>query len=204
MTNRARRHRRETLSLRELPQQRDPSGPYRICCVCLGNICRSPTAEVVLRSRLADAGLTAAVAVDSGGTGDWHLGGPIDSRARAVLQNGGYALPRHRARKIQADWFDSHDLFLAMDQANLRHVRSMAPDSASARRVMLFRAFDPLANEFDTEVPDPYYGSTAQYRDVLTIVERTADALIDRLAAQLGQRGAELQDRELGGEHGTV
>jgi low molecular weight protein-tyrosine phosphatase len=177
----------------ELPPVRDPSGPYRICCICLGNICRSPTAEVVLRSRVAAAGLGAAVAVDSGGTGDWHLGDPMDSRARAVLRNGGYALAHHGARRIDADWFDSHDLFLAMDRANLANVRAMAPDPVSAAtRVMLFRAFDPLADDVDSEVPDPYYGSMDQYRDVLTVVERTADALVDRLAAQLG---AQPQDR---------
>jgi protein-tyrosine phosphatase len=176
----------------ELPPPRDPTGSYRICCICLGNICRSPTAEVVLRSRVAAAGLGVAVTVDSGGTGDWHLGEPMHSRARAVLQSGGYAHVHHEARKIDADWFGSHDLFLAMDRANLANLRAMAPDPVSARtRAMLFRAFDPLADGVDSEVPDPYYGSMAQYRDVLTIVERTADALVDRLAAQLDTQKVE-------------
>jgi protein-tyrosine phosphatase len=117
----------------------------------------------------------------------------MDSRARAVLRNGGYALSHHEARRIDAAWFDSHDLFLAMDRANLANVRAMAPDPVSAAtRVMVFRAFDPLADDVDSEVPDPYYGSMAQYRAVLTVVERTADALVDRLAAQ--QRG-QPQDR---------
>ena len=173
----------------ELPPPRDPAGPYRICLICLGNICRSPTAEVVLRARLAAAGLGPAVTVDSGGTGEWHLGDPMDSRARAVLRGGGYALAHHAARRVDADWFNSHDLFLAMDRANLANVCAMAPDPISAEtRVMLFRVFDPLADDFDSEVPDPYYGSMAQYRDVLTVVERTADALVDRLGAMLDSR----------------
>jgi protein-tyrosine phosphatase len=155
--------------------------------MCLGNICRSPTAEVVLRTRVAAAGLARVVSIDSGGTGDWHLGDPMDSRARSVLRSGGYAVSRHLARKIDVDWFDSHDLFLAMDRANLTNVRAMAPDPVTAdERVMLFRTFDPLADEFDAEVPDPYYGSMDEYRGVLTVVERTADVLVEQLAARVG------------------
>jgi protein-tyrosine phosphatase len=155
--------------------------------MCLGNICRSPTAEVVLRTRAAAVGLAGVVSIDSGGTGDWHLGDPMDSRARSVLHSSGYTMTRHRARRIDADWFDSRDLFLAMDRANLTNVRAMAPDPVTAdERVMLFRAFDPFADELDAEVPDPYYGGMDEYRRVLTIVERTADALIEQLAVRLG------------------
>jgi protein-tyrosine phosphatase len=177
----------------ELPPPREPYGPYRISCVCLGNICRSPTAEVVLRTRAAAAGLGNAVEVDSGGTGDWHLGDPIDSRARSVLGSHGYAPTRHRARRIEADWFARHDLFLAMDRANLRATRALAPDPITAeRRVLLFRAFDPLADDPDAEVPDPYYRGIDEYRGVLTIVERTVDVLVDRLVGRLAA------EREIG------
>jgi protein-tyrosine phosphatase len=170
-----------------LPPPRDSPGPYRVCCVCLGNICRSPTAEVVLRTRAAAAGLGGAVDFDSGGTGDWHLGDQIDSRARSVLAANGYTASRHRARRIETDWFDSHDLFLAMDRANLRGTRALAPDPVTAeQRVMLFRAFDPVADESDAEVPDPYYRGMDDYRGVLTIVERTVDVLVDQLVARLG------------------
>lgn len=173
----------------ELPPPREPNGPYRISCICLGNICRSPTAAVVLRSRAAAAGLGNAVEVDSGGTGDWHLGDPIDSRARSILAANGYAPTRHRARRIEADWFDTHDLFLAMDRANLLGTRALAPDPTTAEhRVMLFRAFDPLADDLDDEVPDPYYRGLDEYRAVLTIVERTVDVLVDRLVARLAAR----------------
>jgi protein-tyrosine phosphatase len=155
--------------------------------MCLGNICRSPTAEVVLRTRVAAVGLAGTVSVDSGGTGDWHLGDPMDSRACSVLAASGYTLTRHRARRINVDWFDSRDLFLAMDRANLTNVRAMAPDPVTAdERVMLFREFDPLANALDDEVPDPYYGGMDEYRGVLMIVERTAEVLVDQLAARLG------------------
>jgi protein-tyrosine phosphatase len=170
--------------------------------MCLGNICRSPTAEVVLRTRVAAVGLAGVVSIDSGGTGDWHLGDPMDSRARSVLRASGYPVTRHRARRIDDSWFDSRDLFLAMDRANLRNVRAMAPDPATADdRVMLFRAFDPLADDLDAEVPDPYYGGMDEYRGVLTIVERTADVLVDQLAARLA---AQTRDREVRRQQGTV
>jgi low molecular weight protein-tyrosine phosphatase len=170
----------------ELPPPREAHGPYRISCICLGNICRSPTAAVVLRSRATAAGLADRVEIDSGGTGDWHLGDRIDSRARSVLAASGYAASRHRARRIEADWFDTHDLFLAMDRANLMGTQALAPDPVTAeQRVMLFRAFDPLAEDSDAEVPDPYYRGMDDYRSVLTIVERTVDVLVDRLVARL-------------------
>ena len=104
-----------------LPPPRTP-GRYRIALVCLGNICRSPMAHVVLEQQLADAGLGDAVEVHSSGTGGWHEGNPMDDRAAATLATAGYDPSRHRARTFDAGWHDDHDLVLAMDAANLRDI----------------------------------------------------------------------------------
>jgi protein-tyrosine phosphatase len=109
-----------------LPPPRDPQQPYRICVVCLGNICRSPMAERVLRAELDRAGLGGRVMVDSAGTGDWHLGEEMDSRARAELSRRGYDGSGHEARQIQQDWLARYDLMLAMDRANLANLRQFA------------------------------------------------------------------------------
>src|SRR5215510_704899 len=101
-------------------------GMYRICVVCLGNICRSPMAEVLIKSELGRAGLADRVSVESAGTGDWHLGEPMDRRARAELARRGYDGSAHRARQISADWLDRFDLLIAMDASNLRDLQRMA------------------------------------------------------------------------------
>src|SRR5215469_16856181 len=111
-----------------LPPPRDPYGPYRVCCVCLGNICRSPMAEVVLRARLAEAGLAGKVVVDSAGTGDWHVGDPMYRGARTQLERRGYDGSAHRARQIRPSWLAERDLILAMDAANLASLRRLTGD----------------------------------------------------------------------------
>src|SRR5919204_5014119 len=88
----------------ELPPPREPGAPYRVCLVCLGNICRSPMAETVLRGPLAEAGLDDAVALDSAGTGDWHLGEPMYPPAQEALARRGYDGPGHRARQFPPSW----------------------------------------------------------------------------------------------------
>src|ERR1700729_4433271 len=125
------------------PAPRHASGTYRICLVCLGNICRSPMAEVILREELERAGLSDRVEVDSAGTGDWHLGSPMDSRARAELSRRGYAGTGHRARQFGPSWFGRYDLVAAMDRANLERLRRMAPDRQAADRTTAFLTFDP-------------------------------------------------------------
>jgi protein-tyrosine phosphatase len=169
-----------------LPPPRDPDLPYRVVLVCLGNICRSPIAQVVLRTAVERAGLARQVGIDSSGTGDWHVGHPMDRRAAAALVGRGYDGSEHRAQQFTARWFDEHDLFLAMDQSNYRDVCALAPDPETAReRVRLFRAFDPRAGEGDLEVPDPYYGGDEGFGQVLAIVERTAEQLAEELAELL-------------------
>src|ERR1700753_1671894 len=101
-----------------LPPPRNPSGPYRVLCVCLGNICRSPMAEVVLRAQLAAAGLQDQVIVDSAGTCDWHVGQTMTPPARRQLERRGYDGSAHRARQVDAPWLAERDLILAMDGSN--------------------------------------------------------------------------------------
>jgi protein-tyrosine phosphatase len=160
--------------------------PYRIAIVCLGNICRSPMAAVVLSDRVARAGLSDEVVVVSAGTGGWHVGGPMDERAARVLTAHGYDASRHRARQFDAGWFDDCDLILAMDADNRRDVAVMAPDHASSKglsgggpgQVRMFRDYDPAG---PGDVPDPYFGGDDGFDEVLAMVERTADALVAEL-----------------------
>jgi protein-tyrosine phosphatase len=184
------------------PAPRNPSGSYRVSLVCLGNICRSPTAEVVLRDELARAGLAGKVEVDSSGTGNWHLGGPMDSGARAELAARGYDGSAHRARQFDRSWFGDYDLVVAMDRRNLADLRRMAPDRAIARdRVRLLRSFDPAAagdgggdgaagrpggDPYDGDVPDPYNGSAADYALAFDLVQAAASGLAAQLAALIG------------------
>ena len=159
-----------------LPPPRRP-GRYAISLVCLGNICRSPTAQVVLEARLAAAGLDDRVSVRSSGTGDWHVGRPMDSRAAATLEHAGYDASRHRARQYDDSWADEDDLVLAMDRDNLADL------GGRSDRVAMFRDFDPAGAGED--VPDPYDGGADGFRDVLTMVERTSDALVAALSSTL-------------------
>lgn len=170
-----------------LPAPRTGDRPYRIAVVCLGNICRSPMADVVLNDRLRRAGLDAAVEVVSAGTGGWHVGGPMDDRAAALLTERGYDATRHRARQFEPDWFEDVDLVLAMDSANyadLAGLRGVRP----VTNLRMFRDFDPLARETgDREVPDPYFGGDDGFTVVLEMIERTSDALVEVLHQSLRQ-----------------
>lgn len=160
--------------------------PYRIAVVCLGNICRSPMAGVVLADRVARAGLGDRVEVATAGTGDWHVGSPMDRRAAAVLVAAGLDPSEHRARQFDPGWFDDFDLVLAMDAANRADLAALATAAnGDQERVRMFRDFDPLADDGDREVPDPYYGGDEGFETVMAMVQRTADQLIAWLEGQL-------------------
>jgi protein-tyrosine phosphatase len=172
-----------------LPEPRTP-GRYRIAVVCLGNICRSPMADVVLTSLVEEAGLADRVEVASAGTGTWHVDEPMDRRAAALLTTHGYDASRHRAQQFEASWHAEYDLVLAMDATNHTDLKELAADLTGeckdTDRLRLFREFDPLAADDDLEVPDPFLGDDAAFDHVLGIVRRTSAALVRRLAHHLG------------------
>ncbi|GAB3404657.1 low molecular weight protein-tyrosine-phosphatase [Flindersiella endophytica] len=161
----------------DLPPK-DPSAPYRICVVCLGNICRSPIAEVVLTDRLRKAGLDHAVVVDSAGTGGWHVGEDMDPRSRRTLEQAGYDVPPHQARVMRADWFDERELILGMDRRNLNTLSQMSANAPG--RVRMFGSFGQVG-----EVPDPYEGGPEGFVRVLAMVEQASDVLVAELTTTL-------------------
>ena len=168
-----------------LPSPRHP-GRYRIGLVCLGNICRSPMAHVVLERRLADAGLDDVVEVVSSGTGDWHVGKPMDHRAAATLTAAGYDATRHRAQQFATTWFARLDLILVMDSSNRSDVLALAAgtdDGIDREQVRMFRDFDP--GNPGQDVPDPYYGGDDGFTEVLQMVERTSASLVAALRETL-------------------
>ncbi len=137
--------------------------------------------------KLDQARLGRDVEVHSAGTGDWHIGEPMDRRAAAILAAHGYDPTRHRAAQIDASWFEQHDLVMAMDHVNLTDLQSLAPTDDDSARILMFRDFDPVVEE-SLDVPDPWYGGPDTFETVLAIVERTCDALVSALAARRSGR----------------
>jgi protein-tyrosine phosphatase len=155
----------------------------RILFVCLGNICRSPTAEGVMRHVLREEGLEESIAVDSAGTGGWHVGAPPDERATAAARRRSIALDG-AARRFSPDDFDSYDLILAMDSENRRDLLALAPDDEARAKVRLLREFDPGSEgAADLDVPDPYYGGDDGFDHVLDLVDAATRGLVDELRA---------------------
>jgi protein-tyrosine phosphatase len=168
-----------------IPPPRDARRPYRICVVCMGNICRSPMAESIVRAEAQRAGVGGLVEIDSAGIGDWHAGEPMDPRASAELARQGYHGGGHTARQIRRSWLADRDLILAMDEGNLRTLLRMAGrKDAEMGRIQLLRAFDPAAPD-GAEVPDPYLGDEQAFAHVLDLIEAAAKGLATRLAETL-------------------
>jgi protein-tyrosine phosphatase len=169
-------------SAAELPPPREPGAPYRVCLVCLGNICRSPMAETVLRAELAAAGLDGAVIVDSAGTGDWHVGDTMDPGARAALASRDHDGSAHRARQFEPSWLSRRDLILAMDARNLADLRRMA-QGKDADRIRLFSEVGRLSGTRD--IPDPWGGGPDEFGQVLDLLGAAAPVIVARLARLL-------------------
>ncbi len=169
--------------MRDLPPPRHP-GRYRIAVVCLGNICRSAMADVVLTAALVDAGLDDRVDVVSSGTGGWHVGDPMDRRAAAILTARGYDASHHRAKQFEASWHDEADVVLAMDATNHSDLRELAAGGETGR-LLMFRDLDPRAADDDRDVPDPFFGDDDGFSHVLAMVERTCAEIVRRLPAVL-------------------
>jgi protein-tyrosine phosphatase len=168
-------------SAAELPSPREPGTPYRVCLVCLGNICRSPMAETVLRAELAAAGLDGAVVVDSAGTGDWHVGDRMDPGARQALARRGHDGSGHRARQFEPSWLPRRDLILAMDARNLADLRRMA-GGQDADRIRLFGQVGEIGGQ---DIPDPWGGGPDEFDDVLGLLGAAAPVIVARLARLL-------------------
>jgi protein-tyrosine phosphatase len=159
----------------------------KILFVCLGNICRSPTAEGVMRKLVAEAGLQHSIELDSAGTGAWHVGEPADTRARDAARARGVELDS-LARQVRDQDFERFDLILAMDGSNQHALRRLAPDEQAHAKVRLLREFDPAsANRHDLDVPDPYYDSQRGFEIVLDQVQAACEGLLEHLrASELG------------------
>lgn len=147
----------------------------KVLFVCLGNICRSPTAEGVLRVLAAREAPELPLEVDSAGTADYHIGQPPDPRTRAAAERRGYDLSALRARTVEPADFERFDLILAMDRENLRDLRRRAPAQAH-ERLRLFLEFAP--DQAPEDVPDPYYGGPNGFEEVLDLVEAAARGLL--------------------------
>jgi protein-tyrosine phosphatase len=157
--------------------------PVRLLFVCLGNICRSPTAEGVMRSLIDREGLEDEIETDSAGTGAWHVGSAPDARASAAAQSRGVVLVG-TARLITAADFERFDLILAMDAANLRDLRALAPSPQGREKVRLLREFDPAsAASRDLDVPDPYYGGEDGFGTVFDLVRAACEGLLGEIRA---------------------
>ncbi|MDW5376912.1 low molecular weight protein-tyrosine-phosphatase [Halomonas sp. HP20-15] len=153
----------------------------RVLFVCLGNICRSPTAEGVLRVRLAAAGLDTQVEVDSCGIGDWHVGKGPDRRALEAARQRGIDIDALRARTLDAEDFGRFDYILAMDHDNLAAIQAQRPADCSAH-IGLFLAF---AERPDEAVPDPYYGGDEGFARVFELIEAASNGLVAELRKKL-------------------
>ena len=149
--------------------------PTRILMVCMGNICRSPTAHGVLEKMVADAGLAQHITVDSAGTHGYHVGAPPDERAQQHAARRGYDLSAQRARHLTAQDFERFDLVLVMDEANETHARPLCPPG---QRHRLRRLTDFCTTVHARDVPDPYYGGAAGFEQVLDIVEDACRGLL--------------------------
>jgi protein-tyrosine phosphatase len=145
----------------------------------MGNICRSPTAEGVMRSLVRKAGLEDEFEIDSAGTGGWHVGNPPDARATESARRRGITL-QGEARRVRGDDFEHYDLLLAADRENLAELRALAPNEESRSKARLLREFDPDSEGApDLDVPDPYYGGPDGFEDVLDLVEAACRGLLE-------------------------
>lgn len=157
--------------------------PARVLFVCMGNICRSPTAEGVFRHAVASAGLEQQILVDSAGTHGYHLGHPPDRRAQLAAAQRGYDLANFRARQVSGQDFVEFDFILAMDLDNLSELRRLAP-AQHCCKLSLFMEYSSARQ--GEEVPDPYYGGAQGFERVLDMAEDAAAGLLQHIKRKLG------------------
>lgn len=158
--------------------------PFKITFVCLGNICRSPTAEGVFQHLVNERGLQAFFQVDSSGTSAYHIGEPANSKSRDVAGQHGVKL-LSRASRFERHDLDDYDLIVAMDRENRANIRALDAQGEFTSKIRLLREFDPQPE--NGEVPDPYYGGMEGFQNVFRIVKRSCEALLDRLVPHIDQ-----------------
>jgi protein-tyrosine phosphatase len=160
-----------------------PGRPVRLLFVCLGNICRSPTAEGVMRSLVHRERLQSRIEIESAGTGAWHVGSPPDQRAGQTARGRGITL-EGTARQVQPHDFHHFDLLLAMDRQNLHELQRLAPGDDERAKVRLLRQFDPASQSLaqaDLDVPDPYYGGPDGFDHVFDLVSAACEGLLEQI-----------------------
>jgi len=153
--------------------------PYKILFICLGNICRSPSAQVIFASLLKADGLESSCQLDSAGTHDFNLGKPPDARARAVLQRHGLQMNHLRARQVTHDDCRTSDLLLAMDQQNLATLASRAPAAMTGKIHLLTRYASAVYQ--NQPVPDPYYGEARDFESMYEVLQDACQGLLEHL-----------------------
>ena len=164
------------MTTRALPLlEASPGQPFRVLMVCMGNICRSPTAHGVFEKLVVDAGLSGAIHVDSAGTHSYHVGEPPDRRSQAHAAQRGYDLSAQRARKLVARDFSDFDLLLVMDANNEAAARAICPPEMRSK---LHRLTEFCTRFKDKEVPDPYYGGSGGFEHVLDLVEDACQGVL--------------------------
>ncbi len=168
-------------SVSSVPERSTPEPKVRVLFVCMGNICRSPTARGVFEKLVEEAGLSHAIETDSAGTHAYHVGNSPDKRAIAAALQRGYDLSRYRARRLSVEDFARFDYILAMDHENLSAMRESLP-TESEQRVHLLMHFARASAQ--PEVPDPYYGGGGGFVRVLDLVEDAARGLLAHIRAQ--------------------
>lgn len=156
------------------------SDVLHILMVCMGNICRSPSAEGVLRAKIAQAGLSDWVKIDSAGTHNYHPGSPPDERSQAHALMRGYDLSALRARQVRAADFERFDLIFAMDWDNLALLQADCPRQHQYKLHLFMRHADPVSG-LGQVVPDPYYGGASGFEQVLDLLEAASDGLVTKL-----------------------
>jgi protein-tyrosine phosphatase len=162
----------------------DTTAMKRILFVCLGNICRSPTAHGVFAHHVAEAGLSDRIYIDSAGTGDWHIGKPPDVRTQQAALRRGFDLSSLRARRVVASDFEKFDLILAMDKQNYQDLYALA----APNHLHKIRLFLEYGNSSLKEVPDPYYGGEEGFSQVLDLVVQASSGLLEKLQLQMMDR----------------
>ncbi len=158
--------------------------PLRICFVCLGNICRSPTAEGIFRHLVEERSLEPYFEIDSAGTSAYHVGESANSHSQKVANQRGITLTS-KARKFAEDDLPHFDLILAMDSENLADIRKMDAESEHHQKIMRLREFDPQPE--DKNVPDPYYGGIKGFENVFDVVKRSCEELLDELESYINR-----------------